>query len=153
VSLLYTELVPATGEVLRQAFLGTGAGAVLWDPWGRLITVGTNLCKGGKAPFDTGGSGSLLILDREWTAPLLDCRLGSLGGSYKDNMWQSAALDHERGILVLGGWTGGKLEKPVRAPQTEPGGDKDAMIAVIRLWTPEAYATAIEAAKAAAKKK
>lgn len=146
---LYTEVTPK-GEVLRQAFMGVGTGRILWDPWGRLYACGTNLCKGGKAPFDTPSSGSLVVFDREWTQALLDARLGGVGGSYKDNSWDAMELDAENGLLILGGWAKGAIEKPVAGVQEKHGGDKDAMIAVIRLWSPEDYRKSVEAGKAPA---
>lgn len=150
-SLLFSQ-VTMQGEVLRQAFLGPGCGGVTWDPWGRLYTCGTNLCKGGKAPFNVESSGSLLVFDRAWTAPIIDARLGGAGASYKDNMWEAIALDAEHGLLALAGWTTGAIAKQVNGVQEADGGGKDAMLAVIRLWTPDAYKAAVAAERGPAKK-
>lgn len=132
-SILLTEAT-ARGEPLHQAFLGTALGDLAWDRWGRVYLVGSNLSAGSGGPFERASSGSVLVLSRDFRTPLLDVRLGGAGGSYRDNAWCALALDQERGLLALAGWTAQTVEHPLHSVQPGAGGGMDGLYALIRLW-------------------
>jgi len=124
------EITPR-GELVRQMVLRGFANAVAWDAWGRILVVGAGVVP--KAQNDLGypdGAG-VLLADREWTRTLFSTHIGSHDG--KASFW-ACAIDSASGLAALAGYVEGSDFEQVRPIQTAPGGGKDGLLVVLRLW-------------------
>ena len=127
------EIDPAGGEPVRQLILRGFANNVCWDYWGRVMVVGRGIIPKAKNDFGYGDGAGIMMADREWTQTLFSTHVGTEGGGGA-SFW-ACDINSSSGIAAVGGFVEGDV-KQVGGLQTRPGGGKDALLAVFRLWKP-----------------
>ncbi len=128
------EINPTDGAPVRQMILRGFANAACWDRWGRMMVVGRGITPGETHGFGYGDGAGLLLVDREWQRTLLSTHVGADGEGRGATFW-GAAIDSETGLAAAVGWVEGEMRQ-VQPVQPRPGGGKDGLVVIFRLWRP-----------------
>jgi hypothetical protein len=127
------------GEYLRGMVLRGFVNCVTWDRWGRMLVGGAGITMPKADAFGYTDGAGLLLADREWKQTLLATHVGPEGG--KASFW-ACAIDSASGLAALAGYCEGDNFKEVHSIQKRPGGGKDGLLVIFRLWENPAAAPA-----------
>ena len=119
------------GEYVRGMVLRGFLNSVAWDRWGRVLIAGAGVLKSHLNDFGYADGAGVLLADREWKKTLFSTRIGSEDG--KASFW-ACDVDSASGLAAMGGYVEGEKFKEVSPIQKAPGGGKDGLLVILRLW-------------------
>ncbi|TVR14654.1 MAG: hypothetical protein EA401_04020 [Planctomycetota bacterium] len=134
------------GEVQKAMVFRGGIHTAVWDEWGRIIVGGSGVFQPRAGIFPQYGDGAGIIMaDRSWDRMLFRAHVAGTkpdaGPRASAQVW-GMAIDNERGLLAICGWVEGAMAV-TDSEELKHSQDKDAFLAIMRLWSPEDYTTAV----------
>ncbi len=125
--------VSANGDPLRQMVVRGAANAACWDTWGRILVVGRGILRGEPNAFDYPDGAGILMADAAWSRILFGTSIGAQGDGQCTLV--GVSVDPTSGLAAACGFVSGEI-KQVQGFQPKPGGGKDGLLVIFRLWTP-----------------
>lgn len=125
------------GSVVSGTFVASHVPVLAVDAWGRVYLARTGSSRSGgpgpSNPFNQAATASsgVLALSESLKAPLFHARIGGNCSGGQQYFTVAALRDN---LLVLGGTTCAADLQTAQAPQSQHGGDQDAMLAILELW-------------------